>query len=328
MKKFLTAFLLIASISNAAQVATIGSSSYYKEWKAFKYSPAFKTTFDNESPVCTIQRDIEIFKQLSLMQRLVRFVFLRLDVVIATPQTMPTLYKYVDTLCKKNGVETPTIFLNRGKGFFNAAAVKFLMSSGGIIIGRKLLKETTDNELEAVIAHEIGHIKYNHTNKGIGLTLAVSIAYYMAKKLVRTKPELDPTQAMVQEAYERFLVDPRIIALLTAFIINKRFEKEADQFAFENDKAEGLSSFCELSIEKRKMADDSFDETYELLQHNSSHLDFIGNVDLWFRYYWGKIGHMIHNADKWIYYNTPVGAHPSPEKRIEAAQKYLACQGQ
>jgi hypothetical protein len=41
------------------------------------------------------------------------------------------------------------------------------------------------------------------------------------------------------------------------------------------------------------------------------------------RYYLAKGGHLCGKAFGYIYHNTPLGAHPSNEARIEAAQKYL-----
>lgn len=44
---------------------------------------------------------------------------------------------------------------------------------------------------------------------------------------------------------------------------------------------------------------------------------------LMLRYYVAKTGHVIGNGFKWLYHNTPLGAHPSPEARIKYTQEYL-----
>ena len=106
--------------------------NYVAEFKAFKKNPYYKTMFDEEAVpgLKEIRKDIENYKQLSLFQRFVRFLFIALDGVVITKEGMPTLYVYIENLCRRKGITMPTVFINTGKGFFNAAAQKFSRAQG------------------------------------------------------------------------------------------------------------------------------------------------------------------------------------------------------
>src|SRR5579871_6783746 len=100
--------LLIAS---HCMVSAGNHGVYYNELKAFKKAPATKEMFDEwaDSGLAKIQRDIITYKNLTFFQRAVRSLFFMFDVVVATPETLPRLYEYVDGICKKAQIETPTI---------------------------------------------------------------------------------------------------------------------------------------------------------------------------------------------------------------------------
>lgn len=297
---------------------------YRQELEDFKKSPQYEVIFDknaNEALRC-IQRDIENFKQLSLLQRWIRSAFLSFDSVAISSDTMPKLYAYIDSMCKKESVYTPTVFVTRQKeGFFNAAAQKLLISSGAIIIGHELLLESTDAELEAVVAHEIGHIKHNHVNKTLGIYIATAITSIISTTVyLHSCSKHDINRAAIKALL--FLI---IAFNAPRFIINKNFEKEADEFAFKDmDKGDGLIEFFQ-SLEKRdKSYDAGFHKTYDILQKDSYKLAFYDSWPLYGRYYLASIGHAIDDAFKWFYYNTPFGSHPSHEERIKTVKAYLA----
>jgi Zn-dependent protease with chaperone function len=286
---------------------------YYQEFKAFTAMPDYKIIFDKDAHqgMSGIQQDIENCKALSPFQRLVRSIFFTLDVVVITPETMPLLYSYVDTMCKKHALKTPTIFITRKKNIFNAMAQKLLISSGAIVIGQKLLKELSDQELEAVVAHEIGHIRYNHVNKGIAICIA---SHYACIKLL---------QHMMPDSGHPML---SFISgsLLASLIINKRFEKEADKFAYkEMGKGAGLIGFFECIQEKTCQREQDFISTCACLEHSKQRIYFIDYLKLKGYYYWEKLGQSLLDGYKWIYYNTFYGPHPSPEARIETIKEYL-----
>lgn len=315
--------LLFTSLTSVSILSA--ENIYQKELKAFETSEKYKVVFSEDAPLGlpSINRDIENYKALTPVQRMLRFIFFFFQPIVVNAQTMPVLYDYIDGLCKKNNIETPTVFICTGKGFFNAAASKMFMSSGAIIIGREIINETDSVELEAIVAHEIGHIKHNHVNK----SLAIMFASYFAVKLLKdyfSKPKFFRTQA---QANLHSITDGYMTAwwstVLTAFIINKSFEKEADLFACEHGKAQGIADFFTLWQEKDHNQDVQFDQTSDLLVEAKNEIGFTDRIQLNARYYLSKSVHGLNKAMRWIYHYTPYGAHPAPEKRVEAALEYL-----
>ena len=326
-KVLLPGLLLASSFISA----TSNHGVYYSELRAFKKAAATKEIFDEDahSGLAKIQRDITTYKNLSLFQRIVRSLFLMFDVVVATPETMPKLYAYTEGICKKANIKTPTIFITRQRWLLNAAAQKLLMSSGAIIIGQKLMHDISDDALEGVIAHEIGHVKYNHVNKSLGLYICRDICYFMLCKALKLDgliigTSYEDVQAQIKSIkMKRFLLDLSLY-LAVFLIINKRFEKEADEFACkDNGKSKGMIEFFECMLQKEQLREEEFVAIKKLLQENWSELSLFDNMMLRGRYYIAKGIHLCGKAFHYIYENTPLGAHPSPEARIEAAKKYL-----
>lgn len=301
--KKISLLLLLTVLSIYAQEPRI----YQQELKALKQSATYKIIFDEEDlplGLHGIQRDIKNYKELSFFQRLVRSAFLNLDVIVVTPTAMPKLYSHIDRICTENAIATPTIFITTWNGFFNAAAQKLFISSGGIIIGQKLLDEISDRELEAVIAHEIGHIKHDHVNKTLLILFPTCfILKYISKCNTITA----------------FLLSQ----VITDFIINKRFEKQADLFACETNNGQGLIEFFERLEQKDEAEDISFTDTYSLLCETKDNFSLRDYYLLHIRYKLSKMLHNINKGVKWVYHNTPYGAHPSAQARIAAAQEYL-----
>ena len=327
MIRFKTFLLLFLTAGISA--APSKDSKYWQEFKQLKNTPPYSRVFDEDvSPALQhIEASIDIFKNLPPISRLARFMFISLGVIIINPETMPTLYKYVEGLCKDAGIQTPTIFIVKQKGFFNAAAAKILTSTGGIVIGQKLLKETSNDELEAIVAHEIGHIKHNHVNKILAIKFGTYASTYLLTKLLisicnscEKRESLTPNQQGLQS-----WIPLLSMMLLPDLIINKRFEKEADHFACKTDHAEGVIEFFKDLKEREEQNDLDFDITYARLQDNKSQIDAGGYyMGLLLPYYLAKGEHMVGKALKWIYHHTPYGPHPSHEARIKAAQEYLA----
>lgn len=308
--------------------------NYRQEFESFKNSPRYEAIFNEDAPaiLSDLQANIEIYKELSWFQRFVRSAFFALEPVVINAKTMPTLHAYIDTMCKSQGIATPTIFVTRDitwkQGFFNAAAQKLLMSSGAIVIGQKMLLEVNDAELEAVVAHEIGHIKYNHINKQIlitylsmaGSAVAMNVA---ANHYLSPEAQRNPELAVATRVYAPLLMG----LFLTRLIINKQFEKQADEFAYKvMGKGEGMVEFFEDLKNRDKNYNDYFAKTYTILQESKKDLNPSDSLGLTIDYYLASFGNKLNNAFKWLYHNTPYGAHPSHDARIEAAKNYMASQ--
>ncbi|MGB8468068.1 MAG: hypothetical protein WCE21_03610, partial [Candidatus Babeliales bacterium] len=114
------------------------------------------------------------------------------------------------------------------------------------------------------------------------------------------------------------------ISLLPSLIINKRFEQEADRFACEKmGKATGIISFFTRIQNIEKEQDKEYERTKDMINQNKEsfgsflHGRFMGS------YYAAKCSHLVNKGLKWLYHNTPLGAHPSPAERVKAAEEYI-----
>lgn len=316
MKKLQTLGLAFCSLLSFVSYAE-NSYLYKQEFESFKNSPRYEAIFNENAPqdMSDLQADIEIDKNLSSFQRIVRSLFFLVKPMVISKTTMPKLYEYIATLCKSQNITMPTIFISRDitlkSGMFNAFAQKLLMSSGGILIGQKLLLETTDAELEAVIAHELGHIKYNHVNKSILVTYLSLIAVVVSQ----------------DNKNQNTLFNLILASYISQLIIGKHFEKQADEFAYKYaSKGEGLIEFFEDLNQREKVNNDYYNKTYTILQESKKDLSYLDSLTLSTNYYLSSFSHKLANCYKWLYHNTRLGAHPSNNARIQAVKDYMAIQ--
>ena len=130
---------------------------------------------------------------------------------LITETSNPILYKMIEDLAKVVGINTPNIVTFKGNYLTqkitdidgsdmktNAFAVNILgiKLTNSICIGEDLIKELSYNELYAVIAHELGHIKRNHIPKTHLLSFANYVTikafqYASIKKIIEFKESLN-----------------------------------------------------------------------------------------------------------------------------------------
>lgn len=326
MKQMRSLMIAIAILLSPLAYAQQATYQYKEELENFKKLPEYEIIFNEDADplLRALNRDIENYKELTLLQRIARFEILALDTIVVTADTMPKLYAYIDGMCKEIGIKTPTIFITVEKGFLNAMALKLLMSTGAIVLGQKILKETNDRELEAVIAHEIGHIKHNHVNKMLGLLIPSAVAIQAAKYYFFNRFNLLPKSNKYLYWAADIELTMFIAGLITNFIINKKFEKEADEFAYRDmGDGEGLKEFFELLQKRELKTDEDFATTYVKLQESESKIGSSDYNSLKIDYYMAKGFNYLDKAFRWLYYNTSFGPHPSPEARIKTIQAYL-----
>jgi Zn-dependent protease with chaperone function len=237
---------------------------------------------------------------------------------------LPKLHKFVEDLCKKNNIGKPLIIIPQIEYGINAFAEKKFRDNGVIIILPGLFKNFNDDEFEAIIAHEIGHIKNNHTNKimaisavaGVGLYYLFSrtLGYYLDLYEVSEKisplglqnVKIDKSCLLAASSYLLAIITrPSLMKL----IIGKKFEKQADNFAMENGHANGLKSAM-----KKLDFQDSFDDTLKYIEDNKESLpkdDYEKHIKNW---------QMLAERYKALLKSD---CHPTFEERIKAAEEYL-----
>ncbi len=325
MKKNLVS-CLFSMVALVSPLFVHAGDIYKQELATLKVKSETKYIFNKKTEPCfaDLHKNIQNCKELSIVQRLVRYPFLT-DGVVVTAETMPVLYGYVDALCKEHNVATPVVFISSRKSIFNAFAAKLFASTGGIFICQKLILETSDRELEAVIAHEIGHIKHDHVNKHLLLHVSTWIASCLMADYALKKTDSGSV----------FLAQFLTVMYLPSLLINKRFEKQADEFACkEVGNASGLIEFFEHLEAKEVNAEQEHQEacqyTHKVLAENKAKLNIVDRISFNTGLYLIKINHSLTrnltNFYKWIYHNTFIGAHPSPQARIAAAKKYLSAE--
>lgn len=334
----LSAALLFSGIANAQEVTApeITKTQVYKEeFEALKQDPKFKDLFDEELNGVSHQfeRAIQICKAIpSRWQRFTCGVFVQFDVIAITPEMMPELYAFIASVAQKAGVSTPSIFISLNEGVFNAAAAKILGGTGGIIIFQKMLNEVPDKPLEAILAHEIGHIKGQHSNKKLALMLpALAASICVAYKGFNVLWEKTGLDKLIAESIQARILDYQLrmaalggtMTLIYGLVIGKRFERQADQFACEAGYAQGLIEGMKIFEEKEKKFDAEILATNDKLLAAQSELtpdDFNGLQQEMMVTNW-RI-----KFNRWIHENTPFEEHPSNADRIAAAQAYLDAQ--
>lgn len=312
-KSFIFSVLLICAMVNA--------ESYRDELSLFVEKSEARFIFDEEGnpSLRCIEQDIENFKALpSTLSRFVLNPLLSLDVVVVTEKSLPKLYRYVKLLCDAHNIPMPAIFITKDAKFFNAVAARLFTGSGGIVIGQGIINNCSDEEVEAIIAHEMAHIKYNHVNKKLALSFMIYFGLQFGLQYALGKVY---SQA---SSFSQSLLHYGMSSVIADIIINKRFEWEADTFACkEACRAGGVVSFLKKLQEKGHKADMDFVRVSAALGASKKNLQFIDRCSLSFDYYLAKGLDTFSKGLQWVYGNTPLGAHPTNEARIAAAQKYL-----
>jgi Zn-dependent protease with chaperone function len=199
---------------------------------------------------------------------------------------MPALYNYISYLSDKADIALPFIFISLKN--LSASSRKLLGFRGSIVIGQQLINTLSDQQLESLIAQQIGHIKYIHTNKkaiidGIGLSC---------------------------NAY--------IIAALCSLLINKRFARQADMFAWQvAGRANGFITFYEELQAKDQLKRAEYDEVFKILTENRANISMLSYCILMLNYY-------VAEAKNYVEGKYSTYAYPSHQERIDAARRYVA----
>lgn len=308
---------------------------YQEELENLKTSAQYKIIFDKEQSLAIR----ELRKNIENARSTIKPTWLSKlcdGCIIVTPENMPQLYAYIETLCTKNSIAMPIVVLSTKGELYNAFATKILWSKGVVCIGKELLLDISDDTLEAVLAHELGHIKYNHVNKKLAIITTAAIASAFIAHYIVENHLNSPNKTCLFSFFgtpffifssntEREIILTQIIAFaVTSLIIGKKFEKEADAFACQSaGKAQGLIKFFTKLDEKTTNVENAWLETKALIDNNKESMEKKDYNDIWFEYYMGVGAQKLQNAMRWIYHNTPFGPHPSNEERIKAAQAYL-----
>ena len=145
--------------------------------------------------------------------------------LVINEENMPQLYQYIQEICTTAKIPTPIVLVTILPGSCNAAAIKLLINSGVVMIGRDMFIETDDEEVEAVLAHEIGHIKHDHVNKKSFLHAGLAGLSLLSRAIMYHLVKDRPSWGEHPIAFNLLLgvVAGNVSEWLSKLIINKRF---------------------------------------------------------------------------------------------------------
>lgn len=341
----LSAALLFSGIANAQEVTApeVSKTQVYKEeFEQIKENHKYENLFNKDVALVfhNLERQIQNYEAIpNRWHRFASFVFLQNDVIVVTQKNMPQLHSFIEQLAEKANIQTPIIFISIREGIFNAFAAKILKGIGGILLDQKMLNELADKQLEAIIAHEMGHIKYEHVNKALAVIFPTFfVSLYLSHKLMDFAKSKLPDHKIANWAYwgvgrlrylgfheySMGLLSAGITAYLAkSLVIGKNHEKQADAFACQMGYAQELIETMQIFEQKNQLADLQLAAVNDKLmaeQENLTPQDFnelkqqVEGTKAWLSF------------SRWIQEKTPLESHPSNADRIAAAQAYLDAQ--
>jgi len=180
---------------------------------------------------------------------LVLFVFMILMANLAPVLLFPLFYTFtplkneelkrkLTVLSENNGVKVNGIFeMDMSKNTKKAnAALAGIGNTKRIILSDTLLKDFTEDEIETIIAHELGHKNHNHIIKLMGVqTLLMFLVFYLSDIVLKTYYEsfhfrgIDDIAALPLLLITLTVVS--LVAMPLANSLSRFFEKQADLFA-------------------------------------------------------------------------------------------------
>lgn len=128
----------------------------------------------------------------------------------------------IKTLTKYNIYVSDTVV-------YNAYATGVLPFSKSIIIGRKLIEQLDEEELNAILFHEIGHLEKNHIRKTFYYSLLISTIGVVTSFLFFPFYKSTSFEVILIIGHTIFFFC--ILMLLGTSILQRRFELEADRYS-------------------------------------------------------------------------------------------------
>jgi len=144
------------------------------------------------------------------------------------------------------------------------AALTGLGSTRRIILSDTLLENYTDDEIEAILAHELGHHVHRHILKGILTQVAITFfGFWLINQVLRFVIAKEWFPVLGARLYD-FANLPLIVLVATVLgfllmpalnALSRRHEREADRYAWEN-----ISAIAPFISSMQKLADQNLAE--------------------------------------------------------------------
>jgi heat shock protein HtpX len=99
------------------------------------------------------------------------------------PEKSPHLYRMVEELSVKSGISTPKLMLS-GLSIPNAFACGSPITGSHVAVTKGLLDNLDEEEIEAVIGHELGHLKHRDVQIMMFVSFLPSLFYLLARSML------------------------------------------------------------------------------------------------------------------------------------------------
>lgn len=127
----------------------------------------------------------------SLFSHLLSMAFIRMNGVKVGPKQFPEIYEAVQKIGKQLGMKTiPDTFIINGNGVVNAFAARLVFRKIMVLYSDlvdALIEDKDQRQLEAVIAHELGHHVLGHTGLKEWLFLPLGFVPFLGTALTRAR---------------------------------------------------------------------------------------------------------------------------------------------
>jgi STE24 endopeptidase len=168
-----------------------------------------------------------------------------------TPLEDASLRDRIQALMEKTGFKSSGIFLMDGSRRSSHGNAYFtgLGNNKRVVFFDTLLEQLNPDEVEAVLAHELGHFRRKHIIKGMAVSaLVVTISFYVLWLLAQWTPFYSiadismPSNATALVLFT--LLAPYAMSLLSPLMnaLSRKHEYEADAFAAEHSSPDDLVS--------------------------------------------------------------------------------------
>jgi STE24 endopeptidase len=216
----------------------------------------------------------------------VMFIFTTLLARIAPKVIFPLFYKFtrlekeelkerINRLCAEAGFHVKGVFsFNMSKNTKKAnAGFTGLGKTKRVILGDTLLEKFSEDEIETVLAHELGHYRLGHIWKGILLsTVVMFVGLFITSRLYLVSLSLFGFERIDDlAAFPLLGLWLGLFGFLTSPIMNlisRRHEYEADQYAIK--KSGNPSAFIDAlkKLAEMNLADSAPNPVVEFLFHS------------------------------------------------------------
>lgn len=179
-----------------------------------------------------------------------------MNVEAVTPEQEPRIHAMVEEMSRKAGIPKPEVGISH-INIPNAFAYGRTKKSGHIAVTAPIIQLLDDDELKAVIGHEIGHIKHNDMIVTTVISVLPMICYYIALSFLFSRSDEENAGLMMIfgiVGYAAYLVGQ----LLVLFVSRVR-EYYADQASVElgNKPSALVSGLYKLSYGAARASEDT-----------------------------------------------------------------------